>query len=462
MFNSRYLDTMKLIKSVLIICFFLTVAFPSINLQAQTSESKYGTDSVNCVMNNSLYYEFYKQWKASNYKNKSWKDAFGSWRWVFLNCPQSTINIYLHGEKLIDEKIKNLADKTVKEEYIDTLMLVYDKRIEYFGKEGYVLGKKGVDLYKLRPTAFEEAYEILKKSISIEGNESNSSNLIYYFRAAEKMVKAEKAEKVILVDIYDQTSEIIEYNLKECQAKEDTKNITKWENVKGNIELSFEPYATCEDLISIYTVKFNETPDDVDLLKKITKILDKKDCTNSKLYFDATKNLHQLEPTARSAELMGNMYAVNEEYNDAAKYYQEAIELYEDDNDRADVHYKLASVFFMLKRYSQARSNCYEIIKIRPNDGKAYMLIGDMYAASAKDCGDNDLTTKVAYWVAVDKYYKAKTVDPSIAEQANSKINTYSQYFPANETIFFYDLQKGDSYTVGCWINETTTVRTSD
>ena len=85
-----------------------------------------------------------------------------------------------------------------------------------------------------------------------------------------------------------------------------------------------------------------------------------------------------------------------------------------------------------------------------------------MYATSAKECGDNDLTNRVAYWAAVDKYYKAKSVDPSVEDLANTKINTFSQYFPAHETIFFYDLKKGDSYTVGCWINETTTVRTSD
>jgi len=83
-----------------------------------------------------------------------------------------------------------------------------------------------------------------------------------------------------------------------------------------------------------------------------------------------------------------------------------------------------------------------------------------MYAASASDCGDNDLTKKVAYWAAVDKYMRAKQVDPEVAEIAQSRISTFSQQFPNSETIFFYDLKEGDTYTVECWINEkTTTVR---
>ena len=89
-------------------------------------------------------------------------------------------------------------------------------------------------------------------------------------------------------------------------------------------------------------------------------------------------------------------------------------------------------------------------------------MIGDLYAASAKDCGDGDFYSKVAYWAAVDKYFQARNVDPEVAELAQTKINTFTQYFPATEQIFFHDLKEGDSFTVECWINETTTVRSSD
>lgn len=422
--------------------------------------SKYGEDSVQCVMNLSLYYEFYKQWKQSDYKNNAIKDAIGPWRWVFNNCPVSSKNIYVHGIRMMDYRIQNAKDKETREKFIDTLMMVYDQRIKYFGREGYNLGRKGVDLYKLRPSAYEEAYNILKKSVDLRENKTQGAVLIYYFRAAEKMVKSGKEDTSLLVDIYDQASEIIEYNLDRYE--DNQKKQVTWENIQGNIELSFEPYATCKDLINTYKDKFNANPNDVDLLKKITKILDKKKCTDSDLFFQATENLHKAEPTAKSAYLMGKMYIKKDDYTAAAKYLEEATSLFEDEDDLADAHYLLANVHFQLNRYSQARSECYKALNYRPGDGNPYILIGDMYAASAKSCGDNDLTDKVAYWAAVDKYIKAKSVDPSVAETANSRINTYSQHFPATETIFFYDLKKGESYKVGCWINETTTVRSSD
>jgi hypothetical protein len=119
----------------------------------------------------------------------------------------------------------------------------------------------------------------------------------------------------------------------------------------------------------------------------------------------------------------------------------------------------LADTYRNLKNFPKARSYAVQVTELRPEDGNPYILIGDLYAASAKECGSDDLTTKVAYWAAVDKYYKAKSIDPSLEDAANERINTYSKVFPSTETVFFHDLKEGDSYTVGCWINETTTVR---
>jgi hypothetical protein len=96
---------------------------------------------------------------------------------------------------------------------------------------------------------------------------------------------------------------------------------------------------------------------------------------------------------------------------------------------------------------------------LRPNDGNPYIIIGDLYASSANDCGEDEISKKAAYWAAVDKYIRARSVDTSVEQMANERISSYSRAFPAMERLFFHDLKEGDSYTVGCWINETTTVR---
>jgi len=440
-----------------LVIIFIISLFAITSLQAQEEKvKKYGEDSVNCIMNLSLYKEFFKQWKASGYKNVAINDVIPPWRSVFLYCPASRQSLYLDGVKIMTWRIQNSKDAVVKNKMIDTLMMVYDSRIKYFNKEGYVLGRKGVDLYTYRPEDFEEAYNILERSVETAGNKSSPDVLVFYMRATKKMIDEEKAPVDIIFENYDQSSQIIDFNLK--RYAEDQKKKSNWENVKGNIDITFEPYATCEALVEIYTPKFQESPNDIDMLKKLTKLLDKKKCIDAPLYFESTVKLYELEPSPESAYLIGKMMMKKEDYNKAITYLKEGEKL-EDQESVFNSYLMLAEAYSRLKNYPAARSYALKAARINPDDGHPYLLIGDMYAASGNECGTNDLSKKAVYWAAVDKYYTAKRVDASLAEIANSRISTYSAHFPQGQAIFFHNLNEGDDYKVECWINETTKVR---
>ncbi|HEY9115499.1 MAG TPA: tetratricopeptide repeat protein [Bacteroidales bacterium] len=431
-----------------------------------TSEFKYGNDSVKCVEDLSLYRESYKQWKASNYTSPSVAHAYKYWKMVFANCPSASENIYVDGVKMLDYYISKTNDPKRKQILIDSMMLVYDTRIELFPlhyqtgepQKGAILARKGVDLYQLDPSAYLQVYDILKESIELDKAQTAAPVYVYYFRAATKMAQKGELDTATVVDSYDQITEYIEINLKNAKAVNNEGEIAVYESIQGNIENTFEPFATCRDLVKIYKVKFDKTPNDVELLKKITKILDKRRCQEEPLYFDATVNLYKLEPTPESAYLIGKLYLKQQRYTEAIPYMENATKM--DDQEKVDDAYIfLAQTYKALNNLPKARSMALKAIETNPNWGEPYMFIGDLYAISANDCGDNDLTKKVAYWAAVDKYYKSKQVDPELTEEADKRIRTYSVYFPPTEVLFFYNLNEGDSYTVNCWINENTTVR---
>jgi hypothetical protein len=250
----------------------------------QDDGSKYGKDSTACVMNLSLYREFFKQWKSSKYKNSAINDAIVSWRKVYKGCPRASQNIYVDGIKMLKYEIKLAKDDVQKNAYVDTMIMLYDARIKYFpikhksdkSQVGELLGRKGVDLYKQRPSAYVQAYEILKRSIDLEKENSKGPVCVYYFRASAKMAQKGDADTANVVDDYDMIMDIVDANVKRYTVKNNTKRINEWQNIKGNIENTFEPFANCNDLVRIYQKKFDESPSDIDLLKKITKILDKK------------------------------------------------------------------------------------------------------------------------------------------------------------------------------------------
>jgi tetratricopeptide (TPR) repeat protein len=447
-------------KRIIIIIFFglLMAIMPATNSfgQGESQSGRYGSDSVTCIMNISLYREFFKQWKASDYKSETIKDVIGPWRWVFLNCPKGTQNTYIDGAKIVSYMLESTTDPALKNKYIDTLMMVYDKRIEYFGKEGYVLGRKGVDLFTYRPADVEQIYNALKRSVELEGDNTAGPVLVYYMNAAVNLAKSGKSDSAVIFDTYDISSGIIENNIKKNEENPEEK--TNWLTIQGNIELILEPFATCPDLISIYRKKFNESPNDVELLKKISALLDQKKCQNDPFYFETTKRLYELEPSPSSAYLIGKMLLNEEKYAEAIEYLKEAEKMNDPVTSEKSFMY-IAQAYHALNNLVSARTYALKAAALNPSNGEPYLLIGDLYAESAKDCGNNDLTSRVAYWAAVDKYIKAKQADPQLAAEADRRISAYSTYFPAASTIFFYALKEGDNYRVECWINEDTRIR---
>jgi len=423
---------------------------------AQKELSKYGDDSVSCITHTSLYREFYKQ--------KNDVDALPHWRWVFNNCPLASQNIYIDGAKMMSVKIGDSKTLKTRNAYIDTLMMVYDNRIRYFGntptsRTGMVMGRQGIELEYYRPSDTMKVYDYLRKSIALEGIGSDAIVVSRYFITVSNLVKSNRFPSDSIAEVYDRLSNMVDREME--LIKSDAVETAKWAEVSLLLESQFEPYATCDEIEKIYTPKFNKSPNDTVLLKKIIHLLDKKDCTDRDLFINLTENLYKVKPTGQSAYLIGKLSLIKGDDNKAESYFTEAIP-YLDDVLKAKACYYLAKIYYDQKQYSEARSYALKSLAINPADGNCYLLIGNMYAASAASCGVGDeIASRSAYWAAVDKFIKARNIDPSVADEANKSIGIYSSYFPTRERLFFNDLKEGSSYNVGCWISETTTVRAS-
>lgn len=424
---------------------------------AAVEQPRYGEDSVTCVRNWSLYNEYYRQ--------RNFSMAIEPWRWMFLNCPLATQNIYIHGAVLVKYMYQNEADPIKREALVDTLMMVYDQRIEHFGREGFVLGRKVVDLYTYAPNQIQDQYEISERSIQLEGNDSQADVLLINFQSTVRLAEAGLIDPTKVVEGYDRAMDIIEFNL--VNKPQDSIYFVPSRN---NIEILFEPFASCENLVRIFQPRFEANPEDPELLARITEMLDKSGCTSEELFYLATKALHRLNPTAQSAFLMGRLESNQETYTQALTYYQQAVDLYEADVSKVYADEKFRAYMLMadisyrqLRRLPQARTYALAASRVKPNDGRPFLLIGEMYALSANDCGHDEFTKKTAYWAAVDKFQQARNVDSdqAVIDRATTLINTYTQHFPNMELIFFHGFSEGDPYRVECWINENTRVRPS-
>lgn len=167
-------------------------------------DPKYGSDSISrieCAANLSMMSEFMKL--------NQFDYALPSWRKVFDECPASSRNIYLYGVKIYRSEIENEHDPEHRKGLIDTLLLIYDRRIKHFGQEGLVTGRKGIDILKYRPEAIQEAYDCFEKSVSLSGKESEEAVLINYMQTSVHLFRNEKIAEQELIDNYHVISDIL-------------------------------------------------------------------------------------------------------------------------------------------------------------------------------------------------------------------------------------------------------------
>lgn len=403
-------------------------------------------DSMACITALSLYIEFFKQ---DNYT-----DAIKGWRTAAAVCPKSTESLWINGIKMYSEMIEKEKDEAKKNKLVDTLIWAYDQRIAHFGKEGYVLGRKGSDMLKYRPGEPEAAHRELMKSLELQGNEMEPGALIYLYKSAYDLYRKKSVEKTLLFDLYEKAGEVVEHNM--------AGNLkSAYVQAQENIDKMFGTVAECPDLIEIYSPKLTANPNDEQLLRQIIKVFEKRDCTDADVYQLAAVNLYKIEPSATAAYAIANGYAKKDNYSEALSYYSKAVEQAGDDAElKAKALNKSANTALLLKQFPKAKSLAQQLLAMNPNDGEAYIIIGDAYMGGRKDCGDNECTSRAAFWAAADKYARAKQVDPNVAETANKRLATAQEQFPKKEDCFFHSINEGDSYTLDCWIGETTTVRT--
>ena len=463
----------------------------SVSAQDAT-ESKYGTDSVACVTNISMYREYFKQWEASKWAAESFSEEMVSaWREVFLNCPRASQLVYTNGEKIMDYYIK--TNPKDKDAYIDTLCMLMDTRAKYFpvdpntkaSQVAGIMGRKGMLIYNYNKNRYEEAYNVLKDAVALDPSQLQGAILDKYFQAAVDMVNNNKAEKMTVINVYQELSEVLDDNIKvlaesvmqleeakvEAEASGDTdaiagfdKSIEKNEKsiinnkvTKNNIDNLFQPFASCDDLIKVFSAKMAETPNDVNLLKRITTILDKKDCTDSKLFLEASIKLNELEPSPESAYNLGIKFFKDKKWSDAATFFEQATKT--ENNDRRYRAYRnMAMCYQNMGSFAKARDVARRAAQVDPTAGEPYLIIAQLYADSSKQFS-GEIESKAVFWAAVDKCMKAKQIDSSVAERANALIRAYTGAFPSMETIFFNDYNEGQSFNVGGWIGETTTIR---
>lgn len=442
-------------KKVLLLISFAAMMVCGSTLFAQSPNDKYGPNSAECLKYISYYEEYYKQ------KNND--SAIPHWRKAYELCPvTSRYKILQDGTLLIKYLIKkNELNPAYKEKLVDSLMVIYQKRIEFWPKyRTNSLNNYATDMYNYLQDKPVELYKGLDNVISQLGSKTDMKTFPLYMKVACDIYKEGHLEVEDVLNVYENSMKYLsEVNTEGNEIKQ-----RLVEKTTSDVDAIFgaSGVADAENLVAIYTPKFEADPTNVELAKSIASKLAKvENGTDEDLFIKTMIVWYENEPSANAAYMLYKLNSSRGEIDNAYKYMEEAINSEDSDPDTdAEYYFELAAFAFKNGNNPKAIDAATKAIEISDVvDGKAYMLMGTIWGGVV--CPGNEIEQRAKYWVATDYMNKAKNADASLAEDCNNYINQYKVYYPQTAEAFMYDVTDGQPYTVSCaGMRAVTTVRT--
>ncbi|MBE6224563.1 MAG: hypothetical protein E7122_04980 [Bacteroidales bacterium] len=435
------------------VCFTLVVALMFGISVSANAQGKYGKDSAECVSHLNFYKDYLKQGNIN--------EAATQWRGALKYCPPTASqNFYIDGRKIYKSLIsKNAGNAQLKQSLVDTVMLIHKKRMASFPKsKKNSLENIAYDMIAYySASAPEKVLAAIEDVVAFTGPKTKVALLVSYMDNAAEMFKKNNLEGEKVLKAYTEYSAIIDGQLKVNPSDANKEARAAFENA-----FITSGVATCDNLIAVFTPRYEAEPTNVEVVKPIVSLLGGDSvCVNSELFLKAVTSLHQLEPSHTSSYFLYKLHASKGNVDEALKFMEEAIASEESDNMKdAELLFELAAYNFKNGNHAKAVSAARSAVeKDAAFGGKANLLIANIWAGQR--CTANDMDNRAKYWVAVDYLNKAKAADDSLAEEANKLIATYRNYFPKTEDAFMYDLTDGKPYSISCGgLNATTTVRT--
>ena len=333
-----------------------------------SAQGKYGPDSTECIKYLSYYTEYYKQ--------KNYDAALPNWRQAYHYCPPSSrYSMLSDGSSLMRNLItKNKNNPIYKAQLVDSLMTLYNQRVEYFPKYATSsLNNKALDMYNYMKDEPMKLLEGLTEIIEQTQENTKTNVFIYQLNTAIDLYKIGLIDSETVIEIYDKG--VMYLGAMQPKNESEQKNITKTAEDFETLFISSQ-VASCENLITLFTPRLEADPQSLELAKNIVKIFSKaEECTDNDIYLTAINTMYTMEPSATSAYYLYRLYSDRNDYDTAIKFLEEAIAA-EDSDDLKDgeYNYELALYQFKLrnnvKAYEAAKQISFTDLHMRSDIGQ--------------------------------------------------------------------------------------------
>lgn len=384
----------------------------------------------------------------------------GAILWMIANAPKWNTKLYVDAATIYDGLATKEADATKKKMFIDSLMIIYDLRLQNCGDEVNVLNRKASSNVKYNINNKEKAPELLAmfdKVYEISGNNVNDNNLEAYMSVIYVnflINKGSMTEEQIL-SRYDKLSAVIDAKIAKAQSENKAADVEKYKKIKANVDdkLIKMVKVDCKFVKANLEPKFRANPKDLGLAKKIFKFMLEDNCADDPLWLDAALAIHEVEKDCGLAKNLGKRMIATD-LAKAEGFFKEAQSLCTEAEDKSEILVLLGAVQAKNGNPVAARDLFRQALAASAANKDAYEKIGDLYMNAGKECSKmkSKAEDRLVYLAAFDMYVKSGN---------QQKINAARAQFPSVTELFELNWKEGEKKTITqCWVGETVTLRT--
>ena len=382
-------------------------------------------------------------------QQKKYDDAVPKVVWLLEHTPDLNVALYINAIKVYEKRARRekLASKRMALE--DSVLFLYDRRVELFGDEAKVLNRKGKVAYDYlgeREGKTDELFGLYTNIYKLNGLQTYPENAARYVQTACKSYLNKGITKEMIFQVYNESTQVFDAHL---AAEKDQKDIERIEKYKSYADQLFAANVevSCEDIQQQFGTRISQTPD-LNTAKIIVSLSVANKCYSNEAFVQAGEYMVAQGQTNYSLQkIMSVVYVKNDAPDKAKDALRKGIELESDSTKQAAFYLEIAEIEKSQGNKVEARSNALKATELNVNLKEAYSLVGDLYFQSSNQCAtDNKVQSRAVYIAAYNMYQKAGNTNGAAAAKAQ---------FPSMEEMFLYNQQPGQSVNTGCWIGES-------
>jgi hypothetical protein len=240
-------------KHKIVICIFallcnFTFLATAQNPHAPIAEAMQLPECIKSHGDDSLLTRHHMAYFQENFRQGKYEEAYANWSYLFTHAPCSYKSIHQRGPQILVYMMEHIQDSMRRQRLMDTLFMIFPKRMMYFGEEALVKGYLAWYTSKYKPLELEAIITNYAFYVEHYEGKKDEQYVMDFMRNTVLAYKNTLVDKDVLCGVYLRLKELTQGAHE--GSKKDEEGHTSWTPVLQYLDEVMKDEAKCSAIHS--------------------------------------------------------------------------------------------------------------------------------------------------------------------------------------------------------------------